>query len=66
MPDKDNLDSYLKHFAKEEAFYFKPPVLERPASSAGQAIRFRPRRRTGTPLLDAERSTNERRLKSVV
>jgi hypothetical protein len=63
LPEKDNLDSYLRHFAKEEAFYFKAPTLDRPANSACQAVRFRPRRRPGTTYFDAERPAKERRLK---
>jgi len=66
LSHKDTLDSYLRLFVKEEAFCFKAPTVERPVTSASQAIRFRPRRRRDNVYFEAERDPRERRLKVVI
>jgi len=61
LPKKDNLDSYLSLFAKEEAFFFKLPAIERPTTSVCEAIQFRPRRRLNAVAPESTRGSRSRR-----
>jgi hypothetical protein len=45
MSPDDKLQSYLRLFAKEETFCFKPAALEDLGSSKGKIIPLHPRRR---------------------
>jgi hypothetical protein len=66
LTKKDNLDSYLRLFAKEEAFFFKLPAHERPTTSVCEAIQFRPRRRLNTAAPEAPRVIRGRFWKRIV
>lgn len=44
MSFSDNLKSYLRHFAKEQAFCFRPAALEDAAPAVGKIIPLHPRR----------------------